>query len=149
MKAIIYLISPIKEYYAYVYLKWRPQWLRFNAQSFISNFFLKLNDDCIWSSNEKTNDLMSCAFDDFRRVCDSTLLIHWPPITRMGKVVSVLSTSPLLTFFLGLSPVLCLMLFAQSVYMFILGYRKLAITFLVLTLLLSIPTLILTYILSK
>lgn len=61
--------------------------------------------------------------------------------------MQVLNHSTLTTFFLGLSPILCLILVAESFYMFKLGYRKLAIVFIVLTLLLGIPALILTYLL--
>lgn len=63
-------------------------------------------------------------------------------------MLSVVKCSTLITFFIGLSPVLCLILFAESIYMSILGYKVLAKTFLIITLLLGIPTLILTNVLS-
>ena len=63
-------------------------------------------------------------------------------------MLSVVKYSTFTTFFIGLSPVLCLILFAESIYMFKLGYKVLAKTFLILTLLLGIPTLILTNVLS-
>lgn len=49
-------------------------------------------------------------------------------------VLSVVKGSTLTTFFVGLSPVLCLILFAQSIYMFRLSYKTLAITLLIVAL---------------
>ena len=53
-------------------------------------------------------------------------------------VLSVVKGSTLTTFFVGLSPVLCLILFAQSIYMFRLSYKTLAITLMILSLVLGI-----------
>lgn len=63
-------------------------------------------------------------------------------------VLSVVKGSTLTTFFVGLSPVLCLILFAQSIYLFKLGYKVLAKIFLLLAILLGVPTLIITNVLS-
>jgi hypothetical protein len=65
-----------------------------------------------------------------------------------SELISVLNSSPLTTFFLGLSPILCLILLAQSICFFKLGYRKLAFAFLIVVLLLGTPALLLTYALS-
>lgn len=61
---------------------------------------------------------------------------------------SVVDFSTLTIFFIGLSPVLCLILFAESIYLFKLGYKVLAKIFLFLAILLGVPTLIITNVLS-
>lgn len=61
---------------------------------------------------------------------------------------SVVDFSTLTIFFIGLSPVLCLILFAESIYLFKLGYKVLAKIFLLLAILLGVPTLIITNVLS-
>lgn len=66
----------------------------------------------------------------------------------MAMVLSVVKGSTLTTFFVGLSPVLCLILFAQSIYMFRLSYKTLAITLMILALVLGIFYLVLTNVLS-
>lgn len=63
-------------------------------------------------------------------------------------MLSVVKGSTLATFFVGLSPVLCLILFAQSIYMFRLSYKTLAITLMILALVLGLFYLVLTNILS-
>ena len=63
-------------------------------------------------------------------------------------VLSVVKGSTLTTFFVGLSPVLCLILFAQSIYMFRLGYKTLAITLMILALVLGLFYLVLANVLS-
>lgn len=63
-------------------------------------------------------------------------------------MLSVVKGSTLATFFVGLSPVLCLILFAESVYMFNLGYKTLAITLMILSVVLVVSYLILINVLS-
>lgn len=63
-------------------------------------------------------------------------------------VLSVVKGSTLTTFFVGLSPVLCLILFAQSIYMFRLSYKTLAITLMILSLVLGLFYLVLANVLS-
>lgn len=63
-------------------------------------------------------------------------------------MLSVVKGSTLATFFVGLSPVLCLILFAESVYMFNLGCKTLAITLMILSVVLVVSYLILTNVLS-
>ena len=64
-------------------------------------------------------------------------------------MLSVVMGSTLTTFFVGLSPVLCLILFAQSIYMFRLSYKTLAITLMILALVLGLFYLVLTNVLSS
>lgn len=63
-------------------------------------------------------------------------------------MLSVVKGSTLATFFVGLSPALCLILFAQSIYMFKLSYKTLAITLMILALVLGLFYLVLANVLS-
>ena len=63
--------------------------------------------------------------------------------------MQVLNLSTSITFFLGLSPIVFLILVVESFYIFKLGFRKFALVLLLVALSLGIPTVMLTCLLSK